>query len=52
MPQCPKCRKVFSTLEGEENDHPCPRCHYFPFINPCFKEKEQEEGGEEKDEND
>jgi ssDNA-binding Zn-finger/Zn-ribbon topoisomerase 1 len=26
MAQCPKCKRVWNTLPGEEQDHDCPRC--------------------------
>lgn len=26
MPQCPKCKRVWKTLPGEEQDHDCPHC--------------------------
>lgn len=30
MATCPECRKYFRTPDGEEQDHACPRCGYFP----------------------
>jgi hypothetical protein len=31
MAQCPKCKRVWNTLPGEEQDHDCPRGHT-PFL--------------------
>lgn len=28
--RCPKCRKQFKVLAGEEGEHCCPRCGYHP----------------------
>lgn len=28
MPQCPNCKKLFRTLEGEEQQHDCPKCGF------------------------
>ena len=30
MPQCPNCKTNFRTLEGEEQDHDCPKCGFSP----------------------
>jgi PHP family Zn ribbon phosphoesterase len=30
MPTCPKCKTYFRTPEGEEMDHNCPKCGYYP----------------------
>jgi hypothetical protein len=26
MAQCPRCKRVWNTPKGEEQDHDCPRC--------------------------
>ena len=26
MPKCPRCKRVWLTLDGEEQDQDCPRC--------------------------
>jgi hypothetical protein len=30
MPTCFKCNTYFRTLEGEEQDHECPKCGFSP----------------------
>jgi hypothetical protein len=32
MATCPKCKTVFRTLPDEEQDHPCPKCGWAPWI--------------------
>ena len=40
MPTCPECGKHFRVPEGEERDHECPNCGYYPWDD---EEEESEE---------
>ena len=46
MPTCPECGKHFRVPQGEEGDHPCPRCGYYPHedldVEPEENEREEE----------
>lgn len=36
MAQCAKCKRVWHTLPGEEDDHDCPSC------GPIYRELDEE----------
>ena len=42
MPQCPRCKCVFRTPEGEEQDHGCPRCTPAMIDDELRKQSDEE----------